>query len=350
MGLKNTTDLLLNQIKELTVSVENKLKNIQDDNNLKLEKMRETVDEKLHSTLERRLGESFKLVTDKLDGVQKSFGEMQQLAVSVGDLKKVMTNVKSRGGWSEVQLERIIMDYLTTKQYEKNVNLKKGTKERVEFAIKFPERNNNECVYLPIDAKFPKEDYEKMIEAQEKGDNESFELFSKALENKIKSEAKDICEKYINPPSTTDFAIMFLPTEGLYAEITKRPGLLDKIQKEYRILIVGPINLAALLNSLQIGFKSLAIQKRTSEVWQLLETIKNEFSKFGELLEKTKEKIEQAGKIIEDASKKTRTIEGKLNSMHSLESDTENQKIKLVENTENIEDVETQEGDANVPF
>ncbi len=316
---KSLTDTLLKQINNLIVSVENKLLSIQKDNKDQLEKMRETVDEKLHLTLEKRLNDSFKLVTDKLENVHKGFIEMQQLAIGVGDLKKVLTNIKSRGGWGEVQLSRILEDFMSPSQYEKNVVTKKESKDQVEYAIKLPGReDSSDCVWLPIDAKFPKEDYEKLMEAQDKGDIESVEIYGKSLEKKIKEEALKIYTKYIDPPGTTDFGIMFLPTEGLYAEIVRRPGLCDQIQRESRIMIAGPSTLAALLNSLQMGFRTLAIQKRSSEVWKLLEIIRNEFGKFGGLLEKTHEKINQAGKSIEEAAKKSKTIERKLNKVQQL--------------------------------
>lgn len=344
-SLKNSIDTIFKQSNNLILSVENKLQLIQKDNKDQLEKMRETVDEKLHITLEKRLNDSFKLVTDKLEYVQKGFIEMQQLAIGVGDLKKVLTNIKARGGWGEVQLSRILEDIMSPGQYEKNVITKKGSKEQVEYAIRLPgKEDGSSYIWLPIDAKFPKEDYEKLVEAQDKGDVESVELYGKTLEKKIKDEAYKINNKYIDPPFTTDFAIMFLPTEGLYAEIVRRPGVCDQIQRECRILISGPTTLAALLNSLQMGFRTLAIQQRSSEVWKLLEIIRNEFGKFGGLLEKTHDKINQAGKSIEEAAKKSKTIERKLNKVQQLPEGNETillTDIVATEEETNPEDNET---------
>ena len=329
-SLKSGLDTFLNQISSLTKSnedklekmrntVEERLKLLQDENSQKLEQMRETVDEKLHSTLEKRLGESFKMVSERLELVHKGLGEMQTLASGVGDLKKVLTNVKTRGTWGEIQLGNLLEQILTLEQYAQNVVTKKGSNERVEFAIKLPGRDKNDSVvWLPIDAKFPLEDYQKLVEAQEQANLGLIEEFGKLLETRIKSEAKDIREKYIDPPHTTDFGILFLPVEGLYAEVLRRPGLCDLLQREYRVTITGPTTLAALLNSLQMGFRTLAIEKRSSEVWVVLGAIKTEFAKFGELLDKTHKKLEEASNIIDDATKKSRTIEKKLNKVQEL--------------------------------
>lgn len=307
------------QLKHLGSVIENRLKNLQDDNNKKLEEMRLTVDEKLHNTLEKRLNESFKSVTDMLEQVYKGLGEMQSLATGVGDLKKVLTNVKTRGTWGEMQLANLLDQVLTPEQYSKNVGIKANTTERVDFAIKLPGANEKDSeVWLPIDAKFPQEDYQKLVEIQEAGDKTLYDQASKQLEQRIKLEAKSIKEKYISPPKTTDFAILFLPIEGLYAEVLRRPGLAETLQRDYRVVIAGPTTLAALLNSLQMGFRTLAIEKRSSEVWQILAAVKSEFGKFGDILDKTQKKLQEASNTIESASRKSRTIERKLKKVEQL--------------------------------
>jgi DNA recombination protein RmuC len=297
--------------------VERQLNKLQEDNSQKLEKMRETVDEKLHSTLEKRLGESFQVVSDRLEKVHKGLGEMQTLASGVGDLKKVLTNIKTRGTWGEIQLGNLLDQILTQEQYEKNIPTKMGSQDRVEFAIKLPGKGGN-VVYIPIDAKFPKEDYERLIQAQDIGDAAAVEESGKAIENRIKLEAKKIQEKYIDPPHTTDFAILYLPIEGLYAEVLRRPGLSDILQREYRVTLSGPTTITAVLNSLQMGFRTLAVEKRASEVWTLLGSVKKEFGKFGDILEKTHEKIKQAGDNIESAARESRTIERRLKNVEEL--------------------------------
>lgn len=292
-------------------TIEQKLKVLQDDNSRKLEQMRETVDEKLHATLEKRLGESFKQVSDRLEMVHKGLGEMQSLATGVGDLKKVLTNVKTRGTWGEIQLGALLDQILTSDQYAKNVATKRGSKDNVEFALKLPGKDEN-ITWIPIDAKFPKDDYEKLLEAQEKVNLPLVEELGRSLENRIKSEAKNVRDKYIDPPHTTDFGIIFLPIEGLYAEILRRPGLCDFLQREYRVAVTGPTTIAAFLNSLQMGFRTLVIEKRASEVWNLLSAVKTEFGKFGEILDRTQKKLQEASNTIEDAAKKSRTIERRL--------------------------------------
>jgi DNA recombination protein RmuC len=283
--------------------------------------MRETVDEKLHATLEKRLGESFKLVSERLDLVHKGLGEMQTLATGVGDLKKVLQNVKTRGTWGEVQLGNLLDEMMTTEQYEKNVATKKDSADRVEFAIKIPAKDEKiKHIWLPIDAKFPLEDFQSLIDAEEKNDPVLIDKLSKALENRIKSEAKDIRDKYLDPPYTTDFGILFLPIESLYAEVLRRPGLSDTLQREYKVIITGPTTIAAILNSLQMGFRTLAIEKRSSEVWSVLGAIKKEFITFGDLLDKTHKKLQEASNTIDDASKKSRTIERKLSKVQELPS------------------------------
>lgn len=327
---RNQLDTFSNQLVKLTETnesalskmrdtVEQKLKDIQNDNNIKLDQMRVTVDEKLHSTLERRLGESFSSISQRLEALYKELGEVQSLANGVNDLRKTLTNVKIRGTWGEIQLGSIIDEILTREQYSSNISTKKGSNDRVEFAIKLPGNDDkNNCVWLPIDAKFPQEDYQRLIEAQENGNRTAMEEASKQLENRIKSEAKDIKEKYIDPPNTTDFGIMFLPTEGLYAEVIRRTGLWETLQREYKVVITGPTTLAALLNSLQMGFRTLAIEKRSSEVWSLLGSVKTEFGKFGDILDKTQKKLQEASNTIDTAARKTRTIERRLKNVQAL--------------------------------
>lgn len=305
------------KLENMRKTIEDRLKSLQDDNSQKLEKMRETVDEKLHNTLEKRLGESFKLVSDRLESVQQGLGEMQALATGVGDLKKVLSNVKTRGTLGEIQLGTLLDQILTQEQYAKNVSVKDGSRENVEFAIKMPGKEDK-VVWLPIDAKFPKEDYERLVDAQEQTNVELIEELSKALESRIKSEAKDIRDKYIDPPNTTDFAILFLATEGLYAEAIRRPGLFETLQREFRVILTGPTTISALLNSLQMGFRTLVIEKRASEVWNLLGAIKTEFGKFGSILVKTHKQLAAASNTIEGATRKTKTIERKLRDIQEL--------------------------------
>ncbi|WP_206999598.1 DNA recombination protein RmuC [Trinickia mobilis] len=310
---------------EVRATIEQRLKDIEANNATKLEEMRRTVDEKLHATLEQRLGESFKLVSDRLEQVHRGLGEMQTLAAGVGDLKKVLTNVKTRGTWGEVQLEALLEQMLTPDQYAKNVATVPKSGERVEFAIKLPGRlesadGQGEAtpVWLPIDAKFPREDYERLIEAQDRADPEAVEAASRALETRVRNEARTIAEKYVAPPHTTDFALLFLPTEGLYAEILRRPGLTDLLQRDYRVTIAGPTTLTALLNSLQMGFRTLAIEKRSSEVWQVLGAVKTEFGKFGDVLAKTKSQLETVTRSIEQAEVRTRAMTRKLRDVEAL--------------------------------
>ena len=295
------------------------LEKLRTGNEAKLEKMRETVDEKLQGTLEKRLGESFALVSDRLEQVQKGLGEMQTLASDVGGLKRVLTNVKNRGGWGEVQLSRQLEDILTSGQYEQNVVIKSDTQESVEFAIKLPGRDDDGPVYLPIDSKFPQEDYERLLDAQERGDKVDIDTASRNLERAILAQAKTIASKYIDPPRSTDFAIMYLPTEGLFAEVVRRPGLASKLQTELRILITGPTTLMSLLNSLQMGFRSLAIEKRSSEVWQVLSAAKVEFQKYGQVWDKLGRQLETAQKTVKEAGVRTRAVERKLRDVEVAE-------------------------------
>lgn len=299
--------------------VEERLKSIQEDNTRQLEQMRATVDEKLHTTLEKRLGDSFQLITERLEKVYQELGQMKSLSTGVEDLKKVLSNVKTRGAWGEVQLGNLLEQIFSPEQYATNVVTKQGSSERVEFAIKLPGRNEDEGpLYLPIDAKFPLEDYQRLVVAQEQADLPGIEEAGKALEVRIKQEAKDIKEKYLDPPHTTDFGILFLPIEGLYAEVLRRPGLAEMLQREYRVSLAGPTTLMAFINSLQMGFRTLAIEKRSSEVWRLLGAIKTEFGKFGDLLDKTHKKLTEATDSLDTAAKKTRTIERKLRSVQEL--------------------------------
>ncbi|QHE95085.1 DNA recombination protein RmuC [Pandoraea fibrosis] len=305
---------------EVRATLEQKLKDIEVNNAAKLEEMRRTVDEKLHATLEQRLGESFKLVSDRLEQVHRGLGEMQTLAAGVGDLKRVLTNVKTRGIWGEVQLQALLEQLLTPDQFAKNVATKPGSAERVEFAIALPGQggDSNTPVWLPIDAKFPREDYERLLDAQERADPVAVEEASKALETRIRLEAKTIADKYLAPPHTTDFALLFLPTEGLYAEVLRRPGLSDMLQREYRVTVAGPTTLTALLNSLQMGFRTLAIERRSSEVWQVLGAVKTEFSKFGDVLAKTKAQLETVTRSIDKAEVRTRAMARQLKAVEAL--------------------------------
>jgi DNA recombination protein RmuC len=315
------------QREELTKSLESvrsivdlRLKQLQEDNSKQIDKMRATVDEKLQGTLEKRLGESFKLVSDRLEQVHQGLGAMQQLASDVGGLQKVLTNVRARGGWGEVQLGALLEQVLTPEQFARNVKTREESNENVEFAIKLPGEENGMPVWLPIDAKFPTEDYHRLLGAQEKGDLVAIDEAMKSLETQLKKCAKDICQKYINPPKTTDFALMFLPTEGLYAEAIRRVGLAEQVQRDCRVVFAGPTTLVALLNSLQMGFRTLAIQKRSSEVWNLLAGVKTEFGKFGETLSAVKEKIDQASRKMEDVDVRSRAITRKLRDVEELPS------------------------------
>ncbi|NJD92458.1 MAG: DNA recombination protein RmuC [Geobacter sp.] len=318
--LKTLTQMNEGRFDKLRETVEVRLKGLQEENSAKLEQLRATVDEKLHATLEKRLGESFQLVSERLELVHKGLGEMQRLASGVGDLKKVLTNVKSRGTFGEIQLGSLLEQVLTPDQYSANVATRPGSSERVEFAVKLPGREADDkgVVWLPLDAKFPQEDYLRLVDAQELGSPEAVADASRQLERQVKLMAATIRDKYLDPPNTTDFAIMFLPTEGLYAEVLRRPGLSEIIQRECRVIIAGPTTLAALLNSLQLGFRTLAIEKRSSEVWKLLGAVKTEFGKFGEILEKTKKKLDEASSSIDTAAVRTRAIERRLRGVEAL--------------------------------
>jgi DNA recombination protein RmuC len=303
-------------------TINERLGEIQQDNAKKLEDMRKTVDEKLQSTLEERLGASFKIVSERLEQVHRGLGEMQSLASGVGDLKRVLTNVKTRGTWGEIQLEAMIEQVLTANQYAKNMATRPGSSERVEFAIRFPGREQDCPVWLPIDAKFPMEDYQRLLEAQELADLGGIEQAGKALENRIRSEAKTIADKYLEPPHTTDFAVLYLPTEGLYAEVIRRPGLADSLQRDHRVTLAGPTNLLALLNSLQMGFRTLAIEQRSSEVWQVLGQVKTEFNKFGAVIEATEKKLQEATNKFSEVGRRKRAIDRSLKDVEALPSFT----------------------------
>ena len=317
---KNQREELARSLEGVRSIVDVRLRQLQDDNAQQIDKMRATVDEKLQGTLEKRLGESFKLVSERLEQVHQGLGAMRQLASDVGGLQRVLTNVKTRGGWSEWQLGVLLDEMLTPEQFAKNIKMREDTDERVEFAIKLPGDENGAPVWLPIDAKFPMEHYDRLAAAQEKGDPAAVETAIKTLETQLKRCAKDICEKYINPPKTTDFALLFLPSEGLYAEAIRRVGLVQNVQRDCRVTFVGPTTLAALLNSLQMGFRTLAIQKRSSEVWNLLAAVKTEFGKFGESLSAVKEKIDQASRKMEDVDVRSRAITKKLRDVEELPS------------------------------
>ncbi|MGA9263229.1 MAG: DNA recombination protein RmuC [Desulfobacterales bacterium] len=322
--LMDMTRLHEEKFEALRHSVESRLRDLQQDNSLKLEQMRATVDEKLHDTLEKRLGESFQQVGERLEQVYKGLGEMRNLAVGVGDLKKVLTNVKTRGTWGEIRLGAILEQILTPDQYGVNVVTRKNSAERVEYAVRLPgpADDRSEVVWLPIDAKFPQEDYQRLVDAQDAAEKEQAEKSIHRLEVRIKAEAKFIREKYIDPPHTTDFGILFLPVEGLYAEVLRRPGLCDFLQREYRVVLAGPTTLAALLNSLQMGFRTLAVEKRSSEVWQLLGMVKTEFGKFGDVLARTKKKLQEASNTIDSAQVRTRVISRKLEKVQEIPLDS----------------------------
>jgi DNA recombination protein RmuC len=326
-GREESAGAAKTQREELTKSLESvrsivdlRLKQLQEDNSKQIDKMRATVDEKLQGTLEKRLGESFKLVSDRLEQVHQGLGAMQQLASDVGGLQKVLSNVKMRGGWGEVQLGALLEQVLTPEQFARNVKTREDSGEHVEFAIKLPGDENGAPVWLPIDAKFPTEDYQRLLAAQDAGNVIAVEDAMKSLETQLKKSAKDICSKYINPPRTTDFALMFLPTEGLFAEAIRRVGLVEQVQRDCRVVFAGPTTLAALLNSLQMGFRTLAIQKRSSEVWNLLAGVKTEFGKFGEALSSVKDKLDQAARKMEDVDVRSRAITKKLRDVEGLPS------------------------------
>jgi DNA recombination protein RmuC len=343
-GREENANAAKSQREELTTSLESvrgivdlRLQELQKDNAQQIERMRATVDEKLQGTLEKRLGESFKLVSERLEKVHQGLGAMQQLASDVGGLQRVLTNVKTRGGWGEVQLGALLEQLLTSEQFDRNVQTRDESGERVDYAIKLPGEGNGAAVWLPIDAKFPMEDYQRLITAQESGDLVLTDGAMKDLETQLRKSAKDICAKYINPPKTTDFALMFLPTEGLYAEAIRRVGLVEQVQRDCRVVFAGPTTLAALLNSLQMGFRTLAIQKRSSEVWNLLAGVKTEFAKFGDALSKVKDKLDQASSDMDKVAVRSRAITKKLRDVEELPSNPQPLLPELLEREEEEE-------------
>lgn len=318
------------RLAELRLTVEQRLTAIQQDNEKKLEQMRATVDEKLHATLEQRLGESFKQVAERLEQVHKGLGEMQNLARDVGSLNRVLTNVKTRGVFGEVQLAGLLDQVFTPEQYAANVATLPGSSERVEFAISLPgQRDDGKPLWLPIDAKFPREDYERLLDAQERGDPVAAEASAKAIETRLRLEARTIREKYIGPPHTTDFGILFVPTEGLYAEALRRPGLVEGLQREFKVMLCGPTTLLATLTSLQMGFRTLALEKRSAEVWEVLGAVKTEFGKFGDVLAKAKKKLEEAGNTLDAAEVRTRAMTRKLKGVEALPDDAAQRMLQL---------------------
>jgi len=307
------------RIETMRQTVETRMERMQLGNSEKLEQIRQTVDERLHASLDKRLGESFQMVSERLEQVYKGLGEMQTLATGVGDLKRVLTGIKTRGIWGEIQLGALLEQIMTPEQYEANAAVVPGNSERVEYAVKLPGRSGDDTpVYLPLDAKFPQEDYQRVLDATEQGRADLYEAAGKQLDQAVRAEAKRIRDKYISPPHTTDIAVMFLPVEGLFAEVLRRPGLSERIQTDYHVVIAGPTTLAALLNSMQLGFRTLAIEKRASEVWGLLGAVKTEFGRFADILARTQKKLRQASDSIEDASRKTRTIQRKLRGVEEL--------------------------------
>jgi DNA recombination protein RmuC len=318
--LRELTESNQGALDRIRLTFDSRVKELQEGNEKKLDEMRKTVDEKLHDTLEKRLGESFKLVSDRLEAVHKGLGEMQHLATGVGDLKRVLTNVKVRGTWAEVQLGAILEQILTPDQFERNVRVKPDSSESVEFAVRLPGPKDDPgaCVWLPIDSKFPQEDYLRLQEAAEKADPGAIQAATDSLARTVRTAAKDIYDKYISPPNTTDFAIMFLATEGLYAEVLRQPAFIEDLQHRYRVVVAGPTTLAAILSSLRLGFQTLAIEQRAVEVWRVLGAIKTEFGKFGDVLDKVKRHIDLAGQTIEKTGARSRAIERKLRSVEKL--------------------------------
>lgn len=320
--LYELTNMNSEKLDKINSTVEQKLLSMQQDNAKKLEEMRQTVDEKLNTTLEKRLGDTFNLVSQRLERVYQSLGEMQTLANGVGDLKRIFGNIKTRGTWGEMQLSMILEEIFTKDQYDVNAVTRKRSNERVEFAIKLPRKEaENGFIYLPVDSKFPVEDYQRLVDAQDIGDAKGFEEAVKQLQERIKASARDIKEKYLSPPDTTDYAIMFLPTESLYAEVLRIPGLFDRIHRDYKVIITGPTTITAILNSIQLGFRTLAIEKHSEEVWKLLSVVKGEFKKFGELLDKTQKKLQEASNNIESVTSRTRIIGKKLKGVEELQYD-----------------------------
>ena len=334
------TDSNEKRLDKIRVTLDDRIEKLQQNNEKKLDQMRQTVDEKLQSTLEKRLTESFKLVSKNLEAVQKGLGEMQNLATGVGDLKRVLTNVKTRGTFGEVQLANILEEILTPDQYKANVQLKSDTRELVEFAVRRPgpDPDPDSVVWLPIDAKFPQEDYLRLLDATEAGDQAAIETAGNALIKAVQISARDIQEKYINPPRSTDFAILFLPTEGLYAEVLRKPGQVEELQRKYRVVVAGPTTLAALLSSLRMGFRTLAIEKRSSEVWKILAAVKTEFGRFGDVLSKVKRQLETASNTIDKTSVRTRAMARQLRTVEELPASNAAEILKLGEPEEDADE------------
>ncbi len=316
--VKDLTEVNERRFEKLLENVDKKLSTMQESNEKRLDQMRQTVDEKLQSTLDKRLGESFKLVSERLEAVQRGLGDMQSLATGVGDLKRMLTNVKARGTWGEFQLGDILEQILTPDQFARNVQPVTGSNAVVEYAVRLPGNDSESCVWLPIDAKFPQEDYQRLIDAADIGDRQQVEKSTAALLRTLQAAAKEIADKYIEPPQTTDFAVMFLPTEGLYSEVLRQPGLVEKLQQQFRVVVAGPTTLAALLNSLRMGFRTLAIEKRSSEVWIILSAVKTEFAKFGDVLDRVKKQLDTASSTIESTGSRTRAMARKLKSVEAL--------------------------------
>ena len=340
--IKDLSDKNEIRIGQLRDTLDTKMKTLQDGNDRKLEQMRQTVDEKLQSTLEKRLGESFKIVSERLEAVQRGLGEMQNLATGVGDLKRVLTNVKTRGTWGEVQLGAILEQMLTPDQYDKNVRVRPSSGEVVEFAIRLPGAGADaeENMWLPIDSKFPQEDYQRLVSATDIADADAVDQSLKALTRAIENSAKTISEKYIAPPATTDFAIMFLPTEGLYAEVLRQPGLVEKLQHAHRVVVTGPTTLSATLSSLRMGFRTLAIEQRSSEVWQILAAVKTEFGKFGDVLSRVKRQLDTASNTIDETGVRTRAMARKLREVEALPGEDSVKMLELSDELLATEDTE----------
>ncbi|MBC8420900.1 MAG: DNA recombination protein RmuC [Desulfobacterales bacterium] len=331
--IQGLTDSNEARMEKLRDTLDAQLKSLQEGNEKKLDQMRQTVDEKLQSTLEKRLGQSFKLVSERLEAVQRGLGEMQNLASGVGDLKRVLTNVKARGTWGEVQLGALLEQILTPAQYDKNVQTREGSREMVEYAIRLPgpDKDMRSSVWLPIDSKFPQEDYLRLVSAADAADVDAVEKATAALTRAVQSSAKEIADKYLDPPRTTDFAIMFLPTEGLYAEVLRQPGLMEKIQQTFRVVVAGPTTLSAILSSLRMGFRTLAIEKRSSEVWKILAAVKTEFGKFGDVLTRVKKQLDTASNTIDQTNVRTKAMQRKLRTVEQLPLDASEKLLGLSE-------------------
>jgi DNA recombination protein RmuC len=352
--LKEFSEADRTQSEELKKTVETRLQALQESNEKRLDQMQKVVDEKLQDTLSKRLGESFAQVSQNLEAVQRGLGEMQALAIGVGDLKKVLSGVKTRGTWGEIQLQAVLEQVLAPEQFEKNVHVKENSREMVEFAVKLPGREEGKPIWLPIDSKFPQEDYQRLLEASERGDSAAVKGAVEALNNAVRRSAQDICDKYLDPPNTTDFGILFLPTEGLYAEVLRQPALVEELQRNCRVAVAGPTTLIAILNGLQMGFHSLAIEKRASEVWVILGAVKTEFEKFGSTLEKVKKQINTISGTIEQTFVRTRAMERQLKKVELLPTSESAGILDLVDQEEAValEDAEQAEttNEDEIPF